>query len=53
MQNLPGGIEPMTPAWAGGFLTTGPPGKSQNIFIKCVLFFSGFFKMNTFSEKLL
>ena len=27
---LPGqGIEPMCPALAGGFLTTGPPGKSQ------------------------
>ena len=31
--NLPGpGIEPMSPALAGGFLTTGPPGKSQTIF---------------------
>ena len=28
--NLPGpGIEPMFPALAGGFLTTGPPGKSH------------------------
>ena len=29
MWNLPGpGIEPMSPALAGEFLTTGPPGKS-------------------------
>ena len=29
MWSLPGpGIEPMTPALAGGFLTTGPPEKS-------------------------
>ena len=29
MWSLPGpGIEPMSPALAGGFLTTGPPGKS-------------------------
>ena len=28
MWNLPGpGIEPVSPALAGGFLTTGPPGK--------------------------
>ena len=30
MWDLPGpGIKPMSPALAGGFLTTGPPGKSQ------------------------
>ena len=30
MWNLPGPeIEPMSPALAGGFLTTGPPGKSK------------------------
>ena len=30
MWDLPGpGIEPMSPALAGGFLTTGPPGKSH------------------------
>ena len=29
MWDLPGlGIKPMSPAWAGGFLTTGQPGKS-------------------------
>ena len=29
MWNLPeSGIEPLSPALAGGFLTTGPPGKS-------------------------
>ena len=27
------GIEPMSPALAGGFLTTGPPGKSCNDFL--------------------
>ena len=30
MWNLPGtGVEPVSPALAGGFLTTAPPGKSQ------------------------
>ena len=30
MWDLPGpGLEPVTPALAGGFLTTAPPGKSQ------------------------
>ena len=24
------GIKPVSPTWAGGFLTTGPPGKSKN-----------------------
>ena len=33
MWNLPGpGLEPVSPALAGGFLTTAPPGKSQNHF---------------------
>ena len=33
MWDLPGpGLEPMTPALAGGFLTTVPPGKSETIF---------------------
>ena len=32
MWDLPGpGIEPVSPALAGGFLTTGPPGKSMNM----------------------
>ena len=31
MWDVPGpGIEPVSPALAGGFLTTVPPGKSQN-----------------------
>ena len=31
MQDLPGpGIEPMSPAMAGGLLTTEPPGKSSS-----------------------
>ena len=35
MWDLPGpGLEPMSPALAGGFLTTAPPGKSQNILIQ-------------------
>ena len=30
MWGLPGsGIEPISPVWAGGFLSTGPPGKSE------------------------
>ena len=34
MWNLPGtGIEPMSPALAGEFLTTGSPGKSENPFL--------------------
>ena len=33
--NLPGtGIEPESPKWAGGFLTTGPPGKSLFILLE-------------------
>ena len=32
--NLPGsGINPVSPALAGRFFTTGPPGKSKDIFI--------------------
>ena len=32
MWDLPGpGLEPVSPALAGGFLTTAPPGKSQNV----------------------
>ena len=32
MWDLPGpGLEPMSPALAGGFLTTEPPGNSQDI----------------------
>ena len=35
MWDLPGpGIEPVSPALAGGFLTTGPPGKASI----CVVF---------------
>ena len=34
MWDLPGtGIEPVSPATSGGFLTTGPPGKSQSFFL--------------------
>ena len=34
MWDLPGpGIEPVTPALAGGFLTTAPPGKSFPTFL--------------------
>ena len=34
MWDVPGpGIEPVSPALAGGFLTTGPPGKSPNLLI--------------------
>ena len=35
MWNIPGpGIEPVSPAMAGGFLTTGLPGKSQSYVFK-------------------
>ena len=38
MWNLPGPeIEPMSPALAGGFLTTGPPGKSWSSDVKLSL----------------
>ena len=34
MWELPGpGIEPVFPALAGGFLTTGPPGKPLDFFL--------------------
>ena len=34
MWDIPGqGIEPVSPALAGGFSTTGPPGKSQSLSI--------------------
>ena len=37
--DLPGpGLEPMSPALAGGFLTTVPPGKSQKNFSDCFYF---------------
>ena len=38
MWDLPGpGLEPVSPALAGGFLTTAPPGKPPFIFIKSVM----------------
>ena len=41
MWDLPGpGLEPVSPALAGGFLTTAPPGKSRQGFLLC--------KMNTY-----
>ena len=37
--NLPGpGIKPSSPALAGGFLTTGPPGKAHKLTLKCSCF---------------
>ena len=34
MWDLPGaGLEPVSPALAGGFLTTAPPGKSGKFFL--------------------
>ena len=37
MRGLPGpGIEPVSPALAGGFLTTVPPGKSLNNFFNAI-----------------
>ena len=39
MWDLPGpGLEPVSPALAGGFLTTAPPGKSLDVFLyDCVI----------------
>ena len=37
---LPGpGLEPVSPALAGGFLTTAPPGKSQELEFTEIFFF--------------
>ena len=37
MWDLPGpGLEPVSPALAGGFLTTAPPGKSKNCFLDMI-----------------
>ena len=30
------GLEPVSPAWAGGFLTTGPPGKSLVSYLETI-----------------
>ena len=39
MWDLPGpGLEPVSPALAGGFLTTAPPGKSHHHPIELLLF---------------
>ena len=36
MWDLPGpGLEPVSPALTGGFLTTAPPGKSRKLCIDC------------------
>ena len=38
MWDLPGpGLKPMSPALAGGFLTTTPPGKPSRIFLKAFI----------------
>ena len=40
MWDLPGpGIEPMSPALAGGFSTTAPQGKPSPSFLKCFLYY--------------
>ena len=53
MWDLPGpGIEPVSPALAGGLLTTGPPEKSEFLLfcsICSVLFMVGFFPFVCFS----
>ena len=53
MSDLPGpGIEPMSPALAGGFLTTVPPGKPLYYLLACFLFVTSvlfsFFPSNFF-----
>ena len=38
MWDLPGpGLEPVSPALAGGFLTTAPPGKPPRLFLKVII----------------
>ena len=47
MWNLPGpGLEPMSPALAGGFLTTAPPGKPQffTFFVQVIFVTKQFFE---------
>ena len=40
MWDLPGpGLEPVSPALAGGFLTTAPPGTSLHLFLSEAFFF--------------
>ena len=44
MWDLPGpGLEPVSPALAGGFLTTAPPGKPPNLFSFFFLIFEIYF----------
>ena len=52
MWDLPGpGLKPMSPALAGRFLTTAPPGKPPNrVFLIC--FVLGFFSQNMESERI-
>ena len=45
------GIEPTSPALAGGFLTTGPPGKSQDFYFQEVNFINIF--LYTFTHSFL
>ena len=48
MWDLPGpGIEPVSPALAGGFLTTAPPGKSGGSFLTSSLLFLEPFREGT------
>ena len=50
MWDLPGpGIEPVSPALADGFLTTGPPGKSLGCFFNCVI--AGFPRLHVSSMR--
>ena len=44
MWDLPGpGLEPVSPALAGGFSTTAPPGKPEESFFSFTLFYFLFF----------
>ena len=42
------GIEPLSPALAGGFLTTAPPGKSQELYFQFII---PIFLFNTYSKQ--
>ena len=49
MWDLPGpGIEPVSPALAGRFLTTAPPGKSPNFFINWLFSTLSLFSLSSF-----
>ena len=54
MWDLPGpGTEPVSPASAGGFLTTGPPGKSNSHFLEVNQLISKIFSNSKYYDRLM